>query len=404
VDRRVEAIPRPRDPRRLAGYPNRIVTISRVYIRRLVALDPPPRIAATAQTAVALAPQEIALLAATARELARSLTPPPPSSRTNAAETGCSTARTRSGRSSAPRAAWTRRPPRPAPPSRLYASLPPAQRTSSTRRVLRDLAHGGQRRRYGRGRNQLAELRLPVGSPPHPVVVTIHGGYWRARYSRRVSRPIAADLARRGWASWNVEYRRVGLGQGGGWPATFEDVAAGIDALADVEPGLLDLDRVAAVGHSAGGHLALWAATRPGLPDGAPGAHPRVRLSAVAALAAVSDLEASRELTQPGGRVYELVGGAPGERDGRYELANPIRRLPLGIPVLLVHGEADQTVPVRRSRDFAAAAREAGDEVELVEVGGADHRAVVDPRTNAWAPTLRWLTHLAWAGDRLRQA
>lgn len=264
--------------------------------------------------------------------------------------------------------------------------------------MLRDFAHGGDRRRYGDGRHQLAELRLPAGRPPHAVVVTIHGGYWRARYSRRVSRPIAADLARRGWASWNIEYRRLGLGQGGGWPATFDDVAAAIDALADVEPGLLQLDRVAAVGHSAGGHLALWAAARPGLPAGAPGAEPRVRLAAVGALAAVSDLEASRELTEPGGRVHKLLGGAPSQRDERYALASPIRRLPLGIPVLLVHGDADETVPIRRSRNFAAAARAAGDEVRLVEVPGADHRAVVDPRTEAWAPTVRWLADLGGPG------
>jgi acetyl esterase/lipase len=228
------------------------------------------------------------------------------------------------------------------------------------------------------------------------VAVVIHGGYWRARFSRRVTRPIAADLARRGWASWNLEYRRVGRRQGGGWPTTFEDVAAGIDALADVEPGMLDLERVALVGHSAGGHLALWAAARPSLPDGAPGARPRVPAAAVAALGAVTDLEAAVSLTEPGEPVYDLVGGSRATVPDRYDLANPIRLVPIGIPILLVHSADDETVPVRRSRDFAQAAREAGDRVDLVEPAGAGHREVIDPRRPAWAVTTSWLAELGW--------
>jgi acetyl esterase/lipase len=223
----------------------------------------------------------------------------------------------------------------------------------------------------------------------------VHGGYWRARRSRRYARPLCADLARRGWAAWNLEYRRVGRGQGGGWPATFADVAAGIDHLQRVDAEL-DLETVAAIGHSAGGHLALWAATRTRSPTGSPGARPRVPVTAgVAALAAVSDLEASPFLCRPGGAVFDLMSSAPGEvADDRFELANPIRRLPLGIPILLVHGEADRTIPVERSREFGAAARRAGDEVTLVELPGAGHRAVVDPRGAAWAETVSWLEAL----------
>jgi len=271
---------------------------------------------------------------------------------------------------------------------------------TSTLRALRDFARAGQRHRYGPGASQTAELRLPPRvDGPLPVVVTIHGGYWQARHSRRMTRPLAADLARRGWATWNLEYRRVGR-QGGGWPSTFEDVAAGIDRLAEAGDERLNLDRVAAVGHSAGGLLALWAAARPGLPAGAPGADPRVRLGAVAALGAVSDLEADPQLTRPGQPVHDLMGGSPDEMPERYELANPRCRLPLGIPLLLVHGDADEMIPVAHTREFAATAREAGDQVETIEFPGANHMAVADTRTAGWEATVGWLGELGWAGAR----
>jgi acetyl esterase/lipase len=263
----------------------------------------------------------------------------------------------------------------------------------STLRALLDLRPPRRRERYGEHRQQRAELHLPDGDGPHPVVVALHGGFWRAQRTLRYMRPLCADLSRRGFAAWNVDYRRVGRGEGGGWPATFADVAAAIDRLADLEAPL-DLTRVAAAGHSAGGHLALWAAARPNLPSGAPGAGPRVPLTAgVAALAAVSDLEATPDLYAPGGAVLALMGAAPADApDDRYSLANPVRLLPLGVPILLVHGGADGTVPVERSRELAAAARAAGDEVELVEPPGAGHRTVVDPRRPEWEATAYWLS------------
>lgn len=269
----------------------------------------------------------------------------------------------------------------------------------STLRALLDLRPPRRRERYGRHPEQRAELHLPAGGGPHPVLVALHGGFWRAPRTLRYMRPLCADLARHGWAVWSVEYRRVGKGQGGGWPATFDDVAAGIDALAALDAPI-DLTRVAALGHSAGGHLALWAAARPSLPPQAPGAAPRVRLSAgVVAIAAVSDLEATPSLYSPGGGVHDLMGGAPdGVPDDRYELGNPIRHLPLGLPTLLVHGSADETVPAQRSRDFAAAARAAGDDVTLIEQPGADHRQVVDPRRREWRGVVDWLRPHALAG------
>ena len=270
----------------------------------------------------------------------------------------------------------------------------------STLRALLDLRPPRGRHPYGGHPQQRAELHLPAGDGPHPVVVALHGGFWRARRSRRYMRPRCADLARHGWAAWNVDYRRVGRGEGGGWPATFADVAAAIDHLAELDAPL-DLGCVAAIGHSAGGHLALWAATRPGLPPGAPGAAPRVRLTAgVAALAAVGDLEATPDLYAPGGAVSDLMGCSPSDApDDRYALANPIRRLPLGIPLLLVHGDADETVAPERSRELDAAARAAGDEVVLEESAGAGHRALVDPRGPEWAAAVRWLRGRAFSGS-----
>jgi acetyl esterase/lipase len=263
---------------------------------------------------------------------------------------------------------------------------------ASLLRALVDLRAPAVRASYGEHPEQVAELHLPAGEGPHPVVVALHGGFWRPRYTRRYMRPLCAELARNGWAAWNVEYRRVGRAQGGGWPQTFADVAAGIDHLADAgQP--LDLTRVVALGHSAGAHLALWAATRATLPAGAPGARPRVELAGVVAVAAASDLVAPASLAAPGGAVHDLMHTSPSDApDDRYALANPIRRLPLGLPALVVHGEADETIPLRRSRDFAAAARAAGDtHVTLLELAGTDHRAVVDPRRRGRQEVLDWL-------------
>lgn len=181
-------------------------------------------------------------------------------------------------------------------------------------------------------------------------------------------------------------------------------MAAGIDHLDGLNDPRLDLGRALAIGHSAGGQLALWAASRAGLPADAPGSRPAVRLRAVAALASVCDIEASAELMRPGQPVHDLVGGTREQVPQRYELANPLRRLPLGVPTLLVHGDADEVVPVQRSRDFAAAAREAGDEVEMVEHPGGDHMAVADIRTAGWAVTVRWLGERGWAPTPLAAA
>lgn len=244
----------------------------------------------------------------------------------------------------------------------------------------------GRTHSYGADRSQRGDLHLPVTDGPHRVIVLIHGGSWRKRYGRRVMRAIAADLVRRGWAVWNIEYRRIG--GGGGWPDTFADVAAAIDRLDGLHPSL-DMKRVDVLGHSAGGHLALWAAGREGLPPGAPGAfagRPRVPLRRAISLAGVCDLTGAYA-DWHGGAVRELMGGSPERLPERYAVADPLRRVPLGLPVLLVHGVLDETVSVRLSRRYAEAAVAAGGEVEIVEIEGeaGRHRAFVYPEGQAWA-------------------
>jgi acetyl esterase/lipase len=261
-------------------------------------------------------------------------------------------------------------------------------------RIAADTLRGGSRHRYADHRWAICELHVPRGDGPYPVAIVLHGGSWRAGYDRRVMRPVCRDLVRRGWAAWNVEYRRVGGGQGGGWPATFDDVSAAVDAL-PADDARLDLGRVVLLGHSAGGHLALWAAGRSRLPAGAPGAAPRTTPRAVIAQAPVANLERARALVEAGGAVNDLLGGSPSEVPERYDLANPFRQVPLAMPVLLVHGAEDQTVAVGQSRDYAEAARAAGGVVELVEPAGATHRDHLDPRSTAWAAVTSRLDGLA---------
>jgi acetyl esterase/lipase len=249
--------------------------------------------------------------------------------------------------------------------------------------------------RYGRARSQFGELFLPAGGSALPVAVVLHGGFWRAQYGRKLMRPLCADLAARGWAAFNVEYRRLGRLSGGGYPRTLEDVAAAVDHLAELPAHghfSLDLERVVAIGHSAGGHLAAWLATRE---------EPRVRVSAVVAQAGVVDLRLAAELRLSRGVVDRLLGGNPESVPERYAAASPAERLPLDVPALLTHGGRDEIVPPAMSERFAAAARAAGDDVDLVIEPGEDHFAHLDPENALWRAVTRWIEHRE-AGDDTR--
>ena len=249
---------------------------------------------------------------------------------------------------------------------------------------------------YGASQDQVGDLYLPETAHA-PVICLLHGGYWRMPWGRDHIAPLAVPLTRLGFAVWNLEYRRVRgargeLGAaGGGWPGTLQDVGAGIDHLASWaasgREGRVDLTRVSVVGHSAGGQLALWAAAA----DGEYGPR-RVRVTAAVGLAPVADLRWAFERRCGHGAVENLLGGSPEEHPQRYREASPAERLPLGVRQLVLHGTADEDVPVEISRRYARAAATAGDEVTFRELPDTPHMDFVDPESDATAVLFEWLT------------
>jgi acetyl esterase/lipase len=224
---------------------------------------------------------------------------------------------------------------------------------------------------YGREPLQFGDLRLPAGPGPHPLVVVVHGGYWQAIHNLTYAGHLCVDLAAHGVASWNVEYRRIG-DPGGGYPGTLDDVAdafAYLPQLARRFP--LDLGRVAAFGHSAGGQLALLAGGRSGL-----------QLRAIVSAAGVVDLHETDRRGDDRGLITRLLGGGPDELPERWREASPRSRLPLGQRQVLAVGSAD--VHHEPNRAYAEAARASGDEVEFIAFEGAGHFELVDPKAAEW--------------------
>jgi acetyl esterase/lipase len=223
--------------------------------------------------------------------------------------------------------------------------------------------------RYGDDPSQYVELTRPEGTPRGTVVV-IHGGFWRAAYDLELGRPLAADLAKRGWTALNIEYRRVG--DGGGVPQTLDDVRAAIATL-DAGAG----GPVVTLGHSAGGHLATWAGGQV------------EAVTHVISQAGVVDLVAADEEDLGDGAVRAFLGDAPIDA-----AVDPVQQVPLGVPVWCVHGTADDIVPISQSQSYVAAATAAGAQAELVEVAG-DHFVVIDTASTAWARTVEVLDQLS---------
>ena len=247
---------------------------------------------------------------------------------------------------------------------------------------------GAARHTYGTRPSQFGELYRPEGTGHPGTVVVIHGGFWRSAYDLSLGAPLAADLAAHGYTAWNLEYRRVG--NGGGWPGTLADVAAGIDLLATLD---VDTAHVVAIGHSAGGQLAVWAAGRSALAAGAPGAAPRVQVTGAVAQAGVLDLARAADTGVGGTAEADFLGGSPARVPQRYAVADPIAHVPLAAPVLCVHSRADRNVPFAQSTAYVAAATTAGATATLHESTG-DHFTLIDPSSPDWRAVLEALPRL----------
>jgi acetyl esterase/lipase len=254
-------------------------------------------------------------------------------------------------------------------------SSPTDQEASVTTDDNADGPAGAGRLAYGPDPSQFGELHLPEGAP-RGVVVVIHGGFWLSQYDYTLGTPLAASLAAAGWAAWNLEYRRVG--NGGGDPTTFDDVAAGIDKLADLD---LDTSTVVTLGHSAGGHLAAWAGSRGRFPQWEGG----VAVTHVISQAGVLDLVTGDSEGLGGGAVATFLGHEPGPDDAPLD---PQQQVPLEQPLWCVHGTDDGNVPISQSERYVAAATADGASAELVTIEGGDHFTLIDAGSEAWARTL----------------
>jgi pimeloyl-ACP methyl ester carboxylesterase len=226
----------------------------------------------------------------------------------------------------------------------------------------------GARVAYGSGPLQFGDLRVPAGAGPFALAVVLHGGYWQSTYNLIHTGHMCISLAEEGIASWNLEYRRVG-DPGGEWPAAGEDVGLALSRLEEL-PFEHD-GRTVLVGHSAGGQLALWAARRTGLP--------------VAALAPVSDVRDAAERRGPESAPARFM--AP----EHYPDGSPLELLPLGVPQLVIHGTADDSVPFEMSERYVEAA---GGEAELVTLDGVGHFELIDPQAPELGVTLDAITRL----------
>lgn len=230
---------------------------------------------------------------------------------------------------------------------------------------------------YGSDPNQFIDLRLPINQRgPHPLVINIHGGFWRAQYNLDHAGHLCAALTSKGIVTANLEYRRIG-NEGGGWPGTFSDIRSAYQFLIqNAQKHSIDAQRVAIMGHSAGGQLALCLS-----------AH-EARIRAVISLAGVVDLQRAYQLHLSHDAVVEFLGGTPAEVPDHYREADPTQ-LSIAKPrQWLIHGTADQNVPPEFSRDYAASKRRrtgnGKEEVHLLEITGADHFDLIDPRSGSW--------------------
>jgi len=258
-----------------------------------------------------------------------------------------------------------------------------------------------QRLSYGADSLQFGDLRLPSGAGPFPVAIVIHGGCWVSHFASLQNTAAMADALRdAGVATWNIEYRRLDH-PGGGWPGTFTDVADAADFVRELAGRFpLDPGNVIAVGHSAGGHLALWLGGRSRLPARSALHRPDpLPLRAVVALGGPGDL---RDFTGYAARICgapvieQLLGGSPAAVPERFDQGSPLSLLPMGIRQALIVGEADRVMPAASREAYVAAARTAGDPVDVVVIPGAAHFEVIAPVAAAWPTVRATLLALLW--------
>lgn len=247
---------------------------------------------------------------------------------------------------------------------------------------------------YGADERQFGELRLPSGPGPHPVAIVLHGGCWRTKFAGVRNTAALADALRdAGIATWNVEYRAEDSSCGG-WPGTFLDAACAADSLRAIASEYsLNLSRVVSIGHSAGGHLALWLAARHRLPESSPlFLENPLTLRGVVSLAGIPDLAAFREHGKTpceGDVVGGLMGGGPEDVPERYREGSPVEMAPLGVKQVLLVGDADETVPARFAQAYAEQARRVGDDVRVVIVSNCGHHECNAPGEAPWATIRR---------------
>ncbi len=239
---------------------------------------------------------------------------------------------------------------------------------------------------YGPDANQFGEIRVPKTKGPFPVVMNIHGGFWRAKYDLAHAGHLCAALTAKGIATWNIEYRRVG-NKGGGWPGSFEDVRNAYRYLAQIRQKYnLDPAKLVVMGHSAGGQLAVCLA-----------AH-EASVKNVLSLAGVLDLQQAYTLHLSNDAVVEFMGGKPSEVPEHYREADPMRESMSHSTVQwLIHGAGDDTVPSTFSREYAQAKKSAGEDVHYLEISTAGHFDLIDPRSNAWQKVEDTVRHLLGA-------
>ncbi len=229
---------------------------------------------------------------------------------------------------------------------------------------------------YGSDANQFIDLRMPKGKGPHPLAICIHGGYWRKEYDLEYLGSVCVALTAKGLATANLEYRRVG-NPGGGWPGTFADIRSAYQFLTQNAARYgFDKGRVVAVGHSAGGQLALCLAAR------------EAGVKGVVSLAGVVDLQRAYELHLSNDAVVEFMGGTPTEVADHYREADPMK-LKIQARQFLVHGAVDDIVPPAFSSDYVKAKASAKEDARLVMIAGAGHFEVVDPQSGAWPQVLK---------------